>query len=275
VNNSKDKNRPKISVITTTYNASATIEQALLTVANQRYEPLEHLIIDGLSEDNTVSIVEKYQKKFPHIRMVSQKDKGIYDAMNKGIDLSCGDWLFFLGADDVLYNENVFNELYDEGYLSKKEVVYGNVLVVGDTSWAKDGTLYDGRFDLHKLFRNNICHQAIFYPAEIVKETGYFNMKYFISADWDFNIRCYAKKEFRFVDKIIAKFTGGGTSSAGGVDGIGADLPEIIVKNFRLNTDIKQYDPSSPFYSMVERYKKKSLIDKILLQVNQKLLRHS
>jgi len=267
-------NRPTISIITPTYNASASIEKAILCVANQSYRPIEHLIIDGLSTDDTVSIVKSYQGEFSHIRLFSNKDKGIYDAMNRGIDLNKGDWIYFLGADDLLFSDTVFSELYNEGHFNRDEVFYGNVLVVGDTSWAKDGTLYDGRFDLEKLFKNNICHQAIFYPASVIKKAGYFNRKYFIAADWEYNIRCYAVKEFFHVDKTIAKFTGGGKSSAGGLDGIGNDIPKIVMKYFYLNPKDKSlYEPASPFYPIVSRYKKETLFYRLLRLINQKLLR--
>jgi len=269
-------NPPALSVITTTFNAAATIEQAILCVAKQSFRPVEHWIIDGLSTDNTVSIVKSYQEKFPHLRIISEKDRGIYDAMNRGIDLVRGNWIYFLGADDLLVHDRVFNELYSEGHFYRNDVFYGNVLVQGDTSWAKDGTLYDGRFDLHKLFRHNICHQAIFYPAGVIREAGYFNLKYHVAADWEYNIRCYARKEFVYVDKTIAVFNGGGKSSHGGTDGIGDDIPEIVMKYFYLDpTDRSLYDPSSPFYPIIKRYKKNTVFNRFVRFLDQTLLNRS
>lgn len=247
-------NRPTISVITPTYNASATVERALLSVARQSYGPVEHLIIDGCSTDDTLAIVERYRAVFPHIRVVSEKDDGVYDAMNKGIDMCRSDWVYFLGADDLLFSDMVFTELHQEGHLARDRVFYGDVLVEGDTSWAKDGTRYDGPFDLEKLFRQNICHQAIFYPAGVIRKAGYFDKKYFIAADWEYNIRCAAAGEFVYIDKIIARFTGGGTSSAGGIDGIGNDIPGIVAKYFHLDlNDPSLRDENSPFRLVAQR----------------------
>jgi glycosyltransferase involved in cell wall biosynthesis len=260
----KVNEKPTISVITPTYNASSTLENALLCVANQRYRPIEHLIVDGLSTDDTKSLVKRYQKEFPHIRFDSRKDKGIYDAMNRGINMAKGDWIYFLGADDLLYNDTVFSDLYEEGHFGREEVIYGNVHVVGDTSWAKDGTLYDGRFDLAKLFKKNICHQAIFYPSSVIKKAGYFNKKYFISADWEYNIRCSATKEFTYVDKTIAKFMGGGTSTVGGTDDMGDDIPKIVMNYFNLDPkDESLHNPLSPFYPIVTRYKKVTWLSRL------------
>ena len=95
----------KISIITPTYNAARVIAACLESVAQQGYPHLEHWIIDGLSKDNTLSIVQDYAQRYPHIKYISEKDQGIYDAMNKGIDLAAGDFLLFLGADDVLVTE--------------------------------------------------------------------------------------------------------------------------------------------------------------------------
>ncbi|GAB4128568.1 MAG: hypothetical protein OHK0045_02960 [Raineya sp.] len=89
---------PKISIITPTYNAEKTIGACLESVAKQNYPYLEHWIIDGLSTDNTIKIVSEYARKYPHIKYVSEKDRGIYDAMNKGIDLAKGDFPTVLGS---------------------------------------------------------------------------------------------------------------------------------------------------------------------------------
>ena len=169
---------PKISIITPTLNVEATVKQAILSVANQTYREVEHLIIDGKSTDNTVSIIRNLQKKHKHIRLIQEKDTGIYNAMNKGLDLYKGDWVYFLGADDELYDEDVLSDLYAKGAFTQKKVFYGNVSIKGNTSWAKDKTIYDGQFDLKKILTKNICHQAIFYPKHIVKEIGYYNEKY-------------------------------------------------------------------------------------------------
>lgn len=246
---------PLISIITPTFNAAATIEKALKSVACQHFKGIEHLIIDGNSEDNTIAIVHSYQKKYGHIRLICEKDEGIYNAINKGIDFSYGNWLYFLGADDELYNENVLSDLFDDGIFKKNQVVYGNVLINGDAPWASNGTIYDGQFDLAKLLRKNICHQSMFYPRSIIKENGYFTKKYNITADWDYNLRCFAKKEFYFINKTIAIFNAGGKSTTDQDFQLGKDFPSLVVKYFNLDpNNIALFDKQSPFYEILTRY---------------------
>lgn len=95
----------KISIITVSYNAAKTIEQTIQSVVNQTYDNIEYIIIDGGSTDGTVDIIKKYEDKIAY--WVSEPDKGIYDAMNKGILKASGEYIYFLGADDWLYNESV------------------------------------------------------------------------------------------------------------------------------------------------------------------------
>ena len=91
---------PKISIITPTLNAAETLEACILSVKNQTYLNKEHLIIDGQSTDGTLHILKKHAENYPQLKWITENDDGIYDAMNKGIDLSSGDWLYFMGSDD-------------------------------------------------------------------------------------------------------------------------------------------------------------------------------
>jgi len=176
--------------------------------------------------------------------------------MNKGIDLCEGDWLYFLGADDELFDENVLFDLFEQGAFSQERVVYGNVYVNGDAVWARDKSVYDGVFNLTKLLDKNICHQAIFYPKHIVSEIGYFNTKYEVTADYDYNLRCFAKQDFLYVDRIIANFSAGGKSSLAISDITSKEFATNIISYFNLNPDNpKYYKPKSPFYKRLSYYK--------------------
>ena len=95
-------NITKISIVTVSYDVAGTIEQTISSVVNQTYENIEYIIIDGGSTDGTVDIIRKYEDKIAY--WVSETDRGIYDAMNKGIDVATGDYIYFLGADDILFN---------------------------------------------------------------------------------------------------------------------------------------------------------------------------
>ena len=247
---------PLISVITPTFNAEAVIERNLQTVISQDYENIEHLFVDNCSSDSTVALIRNYQQKHPHIRLLSGKDQGIYDAINKGMDHSIGDWLFFLGADDTFSHDHLLSDLVAEGWFDQETIVYGNVLIKGDAPWAKDGTVYDGPFTLEKLLQKNICHQALFYPASVKTKIGHYSLKYPVTADWDYNLRCYANYPFKYLNRIIAVFQGGGKSSESDVNSFYRDLPRKVIAYFRLNPDDPaNLDPGSPFRILIQRYK--------------------
>ena len=108
------KKLPKISIITPTLNAGKTLEACILSVVNQTYLNKEYLIIDGLSTDGTPGMVKKYADIYPYIKWISEKDAGIYEAMNKGIDLSSGEWIYFLGADDRFYSDRVLDDIFNQ-----------------------------------------------------------------------------------------------------------------------------------------------------------------
>jgi glycosyltransferase involved in cell wall biosynthesis len=203
----------RFSIIIPSFNASKSIEACLDSIYRQGFPSFEVWIIDGGSTDNTIAIVEKFKARYAGLHIISEKDRGIYDAMNKGIDKASGEWLLFLGADDELYDPQVLeNTAATIG--TDANVLYGNVKIVGNTSWATDGAVYDGIFDTQKLLNKNICHQAIFYRTDFIRtQIGYYNIDYRLCADWDFNLRCWAKKPFQYLDSIVAYFHGGGETT--------------------------------------------------------------
>lgn len=247
---------PRISIIIPAYNVEDVLDGALKSIVNQTYDNIEVWVVDGDSTDETLTIIERYRKAFPYINVVSEKDEGIYDAMNKGIDLSSGEWLYFMGADDRLFDNEVLLNLYKSGALDQVKVVYGNVLIVGDNPWAKDQDVYDGPFDLEKLLNRNICQQAIFYPRKVISKAGYFDKRYTVTADWDYNLRCFARQQFLYVDLTIAKFYSGGLSSQDGNHGVTfREMAENVVEYFEIDPDDPQYvQPGSPFRKFIAHY---------------------
>ncbi|OGR30519.1 MAG: hypothetical protein A2139_08060 [Desulfobacca sp. RBG_16_60_12] len=192
----------KISIITPTLNSGKTLEACILSVANQTYSNKEHLIIDGQSTDDTLSIFKKYAAKYPQIKWVSEKDGGIYDAMNKGINLSSGDWLYFLGSDDIFCSNTVLHDIFNRMKVSKFDVIYGNV------KWGNTEQLYDGPFSRLKLLQKNICHQAIFTRKIVFDNLGKFDTNYKAWADWVFNLQWYNRRDIRhcYIDIAIARY---------------------------------------------------------------------
>jgi glycosyltransferase involved in cell wall biosynthesis len=210
---------PFISIITPTLNSEARIEACLKSVANQTYKTVEHLFVDGLSTDRTIEIVKKYQTLFNHIRLISEKDCGIYDAINKGIGVAAGEWVYILGSDDELFDRNVLERIIKSGYLSgKASFVYGNVLVENKISWAGKGEVYDGRFNTRKLVKRNICQQAVFYRKELFFRYGLFDLRYPVCSDWEKNLQLFRNVKTKYIPEIIARFEGGVSGSQGVTD---------------------------------------------------------
>jgi glycosyltransferase involved in cell wall biosynthesis len=202
---------PFFSIIIATYNCADKLPNAIASILLQLFQEYEIIILDGLSTDNTVEIANKFDDR--RVVVLSEKDLGVYDAMNKGILKSRGEWIYFLGADDNLYNEQVLQTISNETKSHLAPVIYGNVNMRGDSPWAKNGEIYAGRFNLKKLLTQNICQQAIFYKREVFNKIGLFDIRYEVAADWDFNLRCFASMDFHYIDVVIATFSSGGLSS--------------------------------------------------------------
>ena len=198
------------SIIIPTYNSSATIKNCIEILQQQTFTDFEILIIDGLSTDNTKIIIEEIDDD--RIFFCSGEDAGVYDAMNKGIKIANAKWLFFLGSDDFLYNENVLADTSEILNKTSSKFVYGDVKIVGDSIWARDNEIYRGKTSVTDLLSVNICHQCIFYASEIF-ESKLYNLKYNVLADYDFNIYCCSKYEMRYIPIIVSYFNSGGISS--------------------------------------------------------------
>ena len=199
------KKNLKISIITVCYNAIETIEQTILSVIDQNYTRIEYIIIDGESTDGTVDIIRKYSDHIAY--WISEPDNGIYDAMNKGIAAATGDYIYFIGADDILLRSSI------ESLVSKIQnpgsIYYGNVVLEGCDA------IYGGKFSKWKIIKQNIPHQALFYPAEIMKKNPY-DLSYPAFADWDLNMKLYTQgNKFEYLPIIISVFGNDGKSSSG------------------------------------------------------------
>ncbi len=178
---------PLISIIIVVYNAHTTIEASLQSVLSQRYEGRELVIIDGGSTDGTLDIIAKYQNKLGYF--MSEKDKGIYDAMNKGIEVAKGDWFYFLGSDDVLFDNEVLSKIFERADIDQADFIYGDVKLKSNNQ------LYGGSRTFASLIEKNINHQAIFYKKDLFDSVGNYNRKYKVLADYDLNLRIFENED--------------------------------------------------------------------------------
>ena len=181
---------PKFSIITVTYNAGKVLEDTIQSVISQTYRNVEYIIVDGKSKDNTLEIADKYRD---HIsKVVSEPDKGLYDAMNKGIRLATGDYLCFLNAGDELHdNETLQQIVHTLKGTTLPDVIYGETAIVDAEGHFLHMRRLSAPEQLHwKSFKQGmlVCHQAFFARRELAVKHLY-DLKYRFSADFDWCIR--------------------------------------------------------------------------------------
>ena len=228
-----------LSIITVCYNAGTELLKTVDSVLKQSFKDYEYIIIDGLSSDNSVlNLLSETDDE--RIRLFSEKDFGIYNAMNRGITRAQGDFVFFLNAGDVFSNEYVLENM--ERYLSKsdeKTIWYGYVEQSkgGAFSERNDYSLFDGEDDRTKLLSGIMpCHQCIFAPQKCLK-SYYFNESYALRADFDWLCKSvWAGWNISYVPYEIAKFNSCGVSSSLAMEDIfQKETKEII--NYYQNVD--------------------------------------
>ena len=202
----KSSTSPKISIGIVVFNGVEHIKRALDSVIGQPYKNIELIVMDGGSTDGTQNVLNEYAEHFSVL--VSESDKGIYDAMNKVCSLANGDWLIFLGCDDILVD--TLGTI--AGKMTNSEAVY-----YGDTIFSSTGAIFGGKFSKYRLMQHNICHQAMFYPRHAYKNNSY-DLNYEWLADYEYNIRLLGKAyPFVYLAEIVSIFNDKGGSSLGDV----------------------------------------------------------
>ena len=205
-----NKDKPLISIVTVVYNGEEFLEKTILSVLNQIYDNVEYIIIDGGSTDGTVDIIKKYEDKIDY--WVSEKDDGIFDAMNKGMDVATGDYVNFMNAGDRFYINNVLEEIV--AYIHDENSVYfGRAkLVSKHDTWLRPDNKYTMININDWLKKENPVHQAMFFPKNFYKNESY-NLDYSIISDGDYKDRAKQSLELVFIDIIVCEFELGGISS--------------------------------------------------------------
>ncbi|WP_131538387.1 glycosyltransferase family 2 protein [Pedobacter nototheniae] len=200
---------PKLTVITIVYNNARDIERTIKSVLNQTYKKIEYIVIDGASTDGTLEIIQKYTAQISKI--VSEPDKGIYDAMNKGLALATGDYVLFMNSGDEIYDDTTVEEVFDTE--AGADIYYGETEMFND-NWESLGRRRHEapeNFDWTSFkFGMNISHQAIYIRRSILVP---YDLKYKYSADIDWIIKA-AKKASSIVNvhRYVAKYLVGGMS---------------------------------------------------------------
>lgn len=202
-------NTPKISIITITYNSEKTLEETIQSVVTQDYDNLEYLIIDGGSKDHTLDIVNKYQNKISTV--VSEPDKGISDAFNKGIKLATGEIIGIINSDDILL-PNALNTLSDN-YEESVDVYRGNTISWNDQTETKLRGMPSMEFSARGIRRRNVSHQSTFVTKRTYQQWGGYDVNLKFMMDADLLIRLYeAGTKWKYVNADLALSRSGGVT---------------------------------------------------------------
>jgi len=199
---------PLITVITVVYNGEKYLEETIQSVINQTYPNVEYIIIDGGSTDGTIDIIKKYEDYVDY--WVSEKDGGIYDAMNKGIDLSTGTWINFMNAGDIFITNKVLKDSLKIFTINDIAIIYSDVIVkFGDYGVLKKA------YNINKInYFMPFQHQCSFTKSSIIKECK-FDTNFKLAADYDLFLSQYQKgKKFYYLNKPIAEVSSGGVSDS-------------------------------------------------------------
>lgn len=207
--------KPLITVITVVFNGEKHLEDTIRSIISQTYENIEYVIVDGGSSDRTLDIIEKYEYTIDY--WVSEKDNGIYDAMNKGLHLAMGEWVNFMNADDYFFSVEVVDRVAKEVRNLEKNfsIVYGPLNLISDSGVSLDviSTPSD-QAKSQMSHRLSIPHQSQFSRLSAIKEIGFFDNTYRVSGDYEFTIRLLKNYECYFIgDLMVACMRTGGISS--------------------------------------------------------------
>lgn len=220
---------PLFSVVTVVFNDAENLNKTIESVSSQTFNNFEYLVIDGASTDHTLSVIKENKEKVNI--WLSEKDDGIYDAMNKGITLATGQWIIFMNAGDVFFDSNTLNnasKFVDPDF----DFVYGNNRVFYPGSQTK---MDRKAGDVSKLWRGSqFCHQSVFVKSEYHKKNLY-NIKNDISADFEFFYTSYmAGRNFKKVDALVSIISAGGVSDINRVRSI-VGWWRVVDKNILIN----------------------------------------
>ncbi len=206
----------KISVITTCYNRERTIARAMDSVLAQNYRDVEYIIVDGASKDSSVEIINGYKGRVSTI--VSEKDGGMYEAINKGVRLATGDAIGLIHSDDEFFDANVLEEVAGAFATSGADIVYGNGIFVDEDAPGRTVRNWiSGKYDRDKVRRGWLpLHPTVYVRREVFEKAGLYDEGYRIAADSDWLVRILYEYDFKvfYLDRYIVRMNMGGLSTS-------------------------------------------------------------
>ena len=243
----------KFSIVTAVLNRENSIAETLISTKNQIYPNFEHIVIDGCSSDNTLKIINSYS--YDKLILTSEKDNGLYNAINKGILKSSGDIIGLIHSDDVFFSNEVLSEVAFEFENSNIDMVYGDVVFKSNS----------GRQNIIRRYRSgNIskknlsfgcmpAHTAIFFRKIIFEKYGLYNENYKIAADFEFLARIFSSGyiNYKYINKNFVVMSIGGVSTSG--------FKNTILLNKEVLNALKFYNYNSNIFKIISKYPKKIL----------------
>ena len=231
----------KVSIITTSFNSQNSILQTIKSVNKQTYKNIEHIFIDGNSSDNTIDIIKK--NSLVKKKIISEKDSGAYDAMNKGINISKGEIIFIINSDDIFFNNMIVEKVVKIFKKHKDlDLLYGNLLIIKKKKvfrkWIADhykkNIFYEGWIPPHPTF---------VVKKKIYNKYGKFNLKYKIAADIDLMFRFLEKfnLKFYYLNNFMVKMQHGGISSRNFKNTLKQNLENITILNDNYNFKLMRF----------------------------------
>lgn len=256
----------KVSVITISYNAAAVIEETIQSVLNQSYKDIEYIIIDGGSTDGTVDIIKKYQDKINY--WISEPDKGIYDAMNKGIDKATGEWINFMNAGDCFHN-NLTLESFIPSIPTDTDIAYGDTLIMLST-----GNILEKPLPLESITKRMVFgHQATFIKTALQKKYK-FDTSYRSSGDYNFFYQAYKNHcKFSYIPITVANYEGENGISIKNILTAKKENGRIQGKSNNLGWKIQYFITCCNY--KIRQLLKKILPQKLIIYIKKKKLRNN
>lgn len=215
----------KISIVTVTWNSGATVEDTIQSVLKQTHKDYEYIIMDGLSKDNTLDIVRKYESEFQNkpevsFKWISEKDKGIYDAMNKGLKMATGEVVGIINSDDFFTSEDVLKRVsnaFESGEGSGLDAIYGDIHFVKSDNLNKCTRYFSSRYFRPWALRFGFmpAHASFYCKKEVFQKYGYYDLQYRTSSDFEMMVRLFHNYKIKamYVNMDFVTMRTGGAST--------------------------------------------------------------
>lgn len=237
----------KISIVTATYNSLKSLPTALESIQKQTYKNIEWIIVDGQSTDGTLDYIRKNENLIE--QWISEPDKGIYDALNKGIAMATGDIIGLLHSDDLYYDEETLKKIADVFENHEVDGVYGDLEYVSKDQVDKVIRFWKSKPFQPELLNQGwmVAHPSMFLKKEVYSNYGDFDLSYKISADYDFILRIFKETElkFQYIPEVITKMRVGGASNR--------SLQNIIKKSKEDLIALRKSKIKRPFLTLIRK----------------------